>query len=414
MRKFIIFFALGAITASLAWADDNSGATKRSLSYPYRRYVEVGVDAGVGFANNSLGLSDIFRKNIRINNEFLAKIKDNGLQFDFDVDATSFIKVNVSPNWGFDIRTSVEGSARFGLPQNIFTFLATGNLAPPHSFAGTIGVSGAVFAGLDTDIHWRLLKSKKLKVSVVPGVFVPLFYIPQSGFSYNLRADDRILMTIDGGFSVYTPHPLSNGSDDISEQGIFSAAGIDMSVSAEYDIFSWLSAGAGITHIPLIASTLQNRAYISFKGADGGPFTVIDSDNLIGSGAPVNRPTKFDIVNDRQTMKVRRPLRFEVFAALKPFKSPVFILRPTVGASLLNPDGKPHVNISLAAELNTRFFLMRFATAYEELLWKHSLLLGFDLRVFELDIGVDLRAQNLTRSLDFSGAGVRVGLRFGF
>ncbi|MDR1073620.1 MAG: hypothetical protein LBL45_08090, partial [Treponema sp.] len=226
---------------------------KKGVPYPYRRYFEFGVNnAGAGFANNFLSVGDIFRKQIAVNRELFGKIKTDGFIVDADVDAGTFVNVNAQ-NWGFDITASVAGDVSFEAPQSFFTLLSEGN-KDLHSSNGTFSVYGAVYAEAAVDIHARFLKSKQLKISVIPSMFVPLMYIPKNSFSYDLIMEqDRVSFSVDGSLDVYAPFSLDalmNDQDSIEYMSIFDAKGFDLSLNAEYDVFKdrfdWLTVGFNV------------------------------------------------------------------------------------------------------------------------------------------------------------------------
>jgi hypothetical protein len=399
---------------------------KKGVPYPYRRYFEFGVNnVGAGFANNFLGVGDIFRKQITINRELFEKIKTDGFMMDFEVDTGAFINVNAR-NWGFDITASTAGDVSFGAPKSLFTLLSEGN-TNLHSSNGTFSVYGAVYAETAVDIHARFLKSKQLKISVIPSMFIPLMYIPKNGFSYNLIVErDRVSFSVDGALDVYAPFSLDalmNDPDSVEYMSILDAKGFDLSLNAEYDVFKdrydWLTVGFNVKSIPLAASTLQYRARVSLAEK---PWNIIDTDDLMGgltSGDDdwFNAPSGDDIVIDsvEGEMAVRRPLRFDLYSNIKPFGTKLMVVRPSIGwTAAYTLDREMHFNYSLTAELNTPVFLLHLFTAYDELVYKHGLMIGLNFRIIELDVGVDVRSRDFIQSLDLNGVRAWVSARVGF
>ncbi|MDR0556427.1 MAG: hypothetical protein LBG43_00945 [Treponema sp.] len=399
---------------------------KKGVPYPYRRYFEFGVNnVGAGFANNFLGIGDILRKQIVVNRELFEKIKTDGFMVDADVDADAFINLNTR-NWGVDITASVAGDVGFQAPKSLFTLLVEGN-KDLHSSSGTFSVYGAVYAEAAVDIHTRLLKSKRLKISVIPSLFIPMLYIPKNGFSYNLIMErERALFSIDGALDVYTPFSmdtLMNDSGNIDYMSILDAKGFDLSLNAEYDAFKdrydWLTVGFNVKSIPIAAANLQYRAHVSLVEK---PWNIIDTDDLIGGlagGADglFNLPDSDDITFDyslKGEIAVKRPVRFDLYSNIRPFGTKIVVVRSSIGLTVANAlDGKRHFNYSLTAELNTPVFLLRLFTAYDELVYKHGLMIGLNLRLVEVDVGLDVRSRDLARSLDLSGVRVWAGARIG-
>jgi hypothetical protein len=405
---------------------DEQPQKKKGVPYPYRRYFEFGVNnAGAGFANNFFGIGDIFRKQITVNRELFEKIKKDGFMVDATVDAGAFINVNTQ-NWGFDITASVAGNAGFEAPQSFFTLLSEGN-KDSHSSEGTFSVYGAVYAETAVDIHARFLKNKQLKISVIPSMFIPLLYIPKNGFSYELIMErDRATLFVDGGLDVYSPlslDALMNDQSSVDYMSIPGAQGFDLSLNVEYDVFKdkydWLTVGLNIKSIPLAAAALRHRARVSLKE---NPWSILDTNDLMGGLTSGNDdlfhlPGGDDITVDsvEGEIAVSRPVRFDLYSDMRPFGTKLVVVRPSIGLTAANTlDGKPHFNYSLTAELNAPVFLLRLFTAYDELVYKHGLMIGLNFRLIEVDVGVDMRSHDFVKSFDLNGAGAWVGVRIGF
>jgi hypothetical protein len=393
-------------------AEDAPSPKRKGVVYPYRRYFELGVNADFGIANNFLGVEDLLKKELVLSKELFSKIKNNGFMLNFNVGAGTFINVNPTPKWGFDIATSVTGDVNLAIPQSLFNLLSEGNLKQ-YSSSGSFDVSGAVYADTGIDIHVRFLESQKLKVSVVPSMFVPLVYIPKSSVSYKVKADDEIEVTVGGGFNVYSPFSLNDFST-VDPAGILDAKGFDLTLKGEYDFFDWLTAGGAVTHIPLVPSNLNHHAYMTMEDEDGGPFTILKTDGGLLNGYGDIETPDFEPVYDNKSIKVTRPVRFDIYANYKPFGTKIVVLSPNVGLTVNTVDETPHFNFLLKAELNTAIFLLHLSTGYDELLWKHALMMGFNFRVIELDIGMNLRSQDFVESLKLGGMGLWLGVRMGF
>jgi hypothetical protein len=399
---------------------------KKGVPYPYRRYFEFGLNnVGAGFANNFLGVGDIFRKQLTVNRELFKKIKTDGFMVDFEVDAGAFINVNAR-NWGFDITVSTMGDVSFEAPKSFFTLLSEGN-KDLHSSSGTFSVYGAVYAEAAVDIHARFLKNKQLKISVIPSMFIPLVYIPKNGISYNLIMErDKAAFSVDGGLDMYTPLSIDALMDDpnsVDYMSMLNAKGFDLSLNAEYDVFKdkhdWLTVGFNVRSIPFAASTLRHRAFASLGDK---PWTIIDTDDLMsglnsGDDDLFNLPSGDDIQIDsvEGKIEVRRPLRFDLYSNMRPFGTKIVVVRPSIGwTAAYTLDKKMHFNYSLTAELNAPVFLLRLFTAYDELVYKHGLMIGLNFRVIEVDVGVDVRSRDFAKSFDLNGVKVWVGARVGF
>jgi hypothetical protein len=383
--------------------------------FPYRRWFEVGFDAGVGVANNFVGVSDILKQNIIIDmTKIGTEINKNGISLGFNVDADVFINMNFVEKWGFGLFSTVSGSVNLNLPKSIFTLVSEGNINQ-HSQSGSITAFGGIFADAGVDIHARPLKDNKLKVSLIPAAFLPIMYIPKASVGFKLSADNALAVTTEeADINVYAPVPLKgliNGDfSDISTDmnGYMDQLGFDLSLAGEYALFPFLDVGASVKNIPIVPSELKNRMNIHVAETE-----VINVDGLLGGDIPEVEIPEYDSVYDTTSYKVKRPMRFDIYGMLKPFSRDLFIFKPDIGVTFLTPDETPHFNFNLEAQLNTPVIILHASTGYEELLWRHRVLFGLNLRLVEIDIGLDLRSQDFLQSFKMSGAGVTVGARVG-
>jgi hypothetical protein len=391
--------------------------TKNKLVFPYRRFVEFGFNGNVGLANNFVGLSDILRKNVELDMSDLAgRIKEDGWNIDVNVDSDAFFNFNISPSWGFGFFASVSGALNSTISKSFMKLIAEGNINS-HSQSGGISVSGGVFADVGFDVHARFLEEDKLKISLIPAMFVPMVYIPKSEIKYQLNAEDALTVSAGGRIDVYTPifmesviEDSSFGSDVLNVNKIIGQKGFDFSLTAEYELFDWLNVGGGFTHIPLIPAVMENRMYVSMKDQiifNGEGIIAGDTDNLV-------KEPDYDINYDHSKYDVIRPMRFDVYADYKPFKRNLVIIRPNIGFTVLTPEKKGRFNAAVKVQLNTPVLLIHASTGYEELMWQHKLWLGLNMRVLEVDVGLHLSSQDFERSFDMSGAGVTLGVKFGF
>ncbi|MDR0411650.1 MAG: hypothetical protein LBH75_06725 [Treponema sp.] len=390
---------------------------KGKLVFPYRRFVEFGVNGSVGLSNNFAGLSDILRKNIMLDMSELAdRIKTDGWNINMNVNADVFFNFNISPRWGFGFSSSVSGDINATLSKSLMTLLAKGNISNP-SQSGGVSVSGGVFTDVGLDMHGRFLKDNKLKVSLIPSMFVPVVYIPKSGITYQLNAHDALTVTAGGKIEVFTPiyteSIVENSSfnmDVLNINSILGQRGFDFTLTAEYDLFPWLNVGGGFTHIPLSPAVLENRMSATLPNG-----VIIDGSGLIEGATDnlINIPD-LEIVYDKKNLKIIRPMRFDIYADYKPFNRNLFIIRPNIGFTVFTPEDKARFNATLGVSLNTPVLLIHASSGYDELLWKHKLWLGLNLRVIEIDVGLHLSSQDFKQSFDMSGAGITVGVKLGF
>ncbi|MDR2536298.1 MAG: hypothetical protein LBD29_09750 [Treponema sp.] len=383
-----------------------------------RRFVEIGADAEVGLANNLLGVPDIFKKNIVIDmNELADKIKDDGIKINTDINAKGFFNFNIFEKGGFGLSAGVSGGVYGNIPKSILSFIAEGNIQD-HSPEGNFNAFGGVFADTAVDIHFKILKNR-LRIGLIPAMYIPVVYIPKSSIHYKLSAEDTLQFESAGEINVYSPFSLDTISVDTDS--LFGAAGFDLSLNVEYALLlgggkdkkgndrPFLNVGADITNIPIFASTLNHQMNIA------AAFGIDGSEIINGGSMNIPTPSFEQTYTDDAEYKVRRPLRFDFYALFRPFKSYIFTLRPNIGFTLLNPDEETYFNAGVDLQLNIiNLLILHIGTGYEETLWKHRAGLALNLRVFELDIEAGLRSQEFTKSFLLNGFSVGVGIRVGF
>ncbi|MDR2397685.1 MAG: hypothetical protein LBD74_02880 [Spirochaetaceae bacterium] len=367
-----------------------------------RRIVEFGTDIGVGLANNLTGLNDILKKHIYLDlNSLSSNIKRTGVSINADLDTEVFLNVNIG-NWGFGVSGGVEGSINGNLPKSLFTLIAQGN-RDTYVLDGDITLFGGIFA--DTTLKGRA-KFGKLTVGLSPAVFVPLIYIPKSTITYCLDTEETLQAWAESDIRVYSPFSLEDMDTSTAMQG----AGVDLSLSAEYELLPLLDLGGVLSHIPLGGAELRHEMRISFDHFG------IDGSNLL-QDQTLDIP-EFALKQEYYTGSYRafRPLRLDLYALYRPLGVELFTIRPNIGFTHVFGAGiPPYFNAGLEFRLNVfRIFFLHLGTGYEESLWRHRVGLAVNLRVFELDLEGGLRSQDFDKSFNLLGAGLKLGLRFGF
>ncbi|MDR1058775.1 MAG: hypothetical protein LBL43_04430 [Treponema sp.] len=72
-------------------------------------------------------------------------------------------------------------------------------------------------------------------------------------------------------------------------------------------------------------------------------------------------------------------------------------------------------NMDVTARANWKNFVsLDLSTGYRERIWRNKVLLAFNLRAIELDLGVGLQSQSFLRSFTLRGLNAAMGLRLGW
>ncbi|GHV42791.1 hypothetical protein AGMMS49546_22620 [Spirochaetia bacterium] len=384
---------------------------------PHRKRWEIGSDLGMGFANNMVGIGDILKKNILVDLDAIGpSLGDRGAMMDLNLFGDAFFNLTVKQKYFLTFFTGFDGGIN-GITSKSFIELVSQGNRNNHSSSGDMAnISGAVFgeagAGFKTAV-------KKFKLGGSAAYYVPLFYIPQGNLKYTLDAETGLRVGVSSDINIYTPLSFKNSDKTSTSLGkpafntgdILSSGGVDISLSAEYAFFPFLDAGVNLSHIPLVPATLKSQIYVSIDEFE------IKGDNLL-SNPNIDMPKvepKFDYKDD-VSFRVLRPMRGDFYADYRPLKTNLLLIRPNVGFTVFNPNGKPYFNAGALVKLSLPkdIFSVYAGMAYDEAVWKNRLGLGLNFRVCEFLMEASVRSQDFLKSFDGHGFGLTLGTRFGF
>lgn len=222
----------------------------------------------------------------------------------------------------------------------------------------------------------------KLRLRMAPSLYFPLLYMPQSAVSFSGT-----------GSSV-----VAEGSPKLwyIDAAASLPVGLDASVEGRYALWPVLDIGAGIKNIPLAPATMKKTLSYKFE-----------------ANIPAQKLEMTDIEGE-ETFKVLRPIRFELYEVVKPFKSNFLIVRNTNGVSINTVSDGPAVNWGLEVEVNPLpIFSATAGTKLFENVWNQHLALVLSLGVFETELGFSLRGTTFANSWG-GGFGAALAFRFGF
>ncbi|MDR0444162.1 MAG: hypothetical protein LBH44_12235 [Treponema sp.] len=392
-----------------AWVEDDTTeeeqqpAQKKKLLPIEDRAFEIGLlNLSVGFANDFITASQIFQETMVID---LDELHD-GMKINLDVVLSPLYFTYSKSKWGFGLFTGVETMGIVGLSGNtIFLNQTSGDKSE---------VGGAAFVDVSPYAFFHI---KKLKVKIKPSVYYPLMYV-KSDISYVNKADDKPELSMKYDVSIYTPFPLEDFPDSIFD--LNAKMGFDFHLGAEYplsevlglkDKFSFLDfdVGLDLIHLPMIPATLSHymKTYGYMKME--GNFDLEDMESSFDTELS-------DMIYGQEEILIFRPFKMLFWADWRPFKTRMITFVPALGFSINPLYLEP---FSIEANVKTRLNLanMFLATAgigYEDRLWKNSINLALNLRIFEFDLGVDFRSQDFLKSFSGGGFGVSFGFKFGW
>ena len=402
MKKLPLVVLCFSLFVPLYAQDEGQGA-KEPFSFA-RRYFEIGIDAGAGFANDILGVKDVLKRNVVIDFDKIEEsLGDKGANIKAGVLGNFFMNIrNIrigSGRWDFGVFAGADGSISANIPKSIFTFISEGN-RDQKIFTGDINGFGGVFAeaGIKTSAKYG-----KLRLSFIPAVHSPMIYVPKSEIKYVLDTEDGVSLATEGAISIYSPF-LENGELNF---------GFDITLQGEYALLPFLDLGGVISRIPISPAKLQNRMRLDIALSDD---FIITGDDLLG-GEGLDFP-EFDFTKeyDIHKIKVWRPMRFDVYARFKPIAGKeLLVLKPSLGFTVCIGESETYFNFGAEARLNLiDLFIPYVSFNREEGVWNNRFGFAFCLRAFELDLEAALQSQSFKGSFEMKGLSLNVGLRFGW
>ncbi|MDR0636284.1 MAG: hypothetical protein LBF87_04325 [Treponema sp.] len=378
------------------------------MSEPPKRFFEIGVDVSGGVANNGLGFSDLFRKEIVLDiPEIQKKVGENGMIAALSPLVNGFLNINIGEFLGIGVFAKMEGDINFTLGSALLDFLANGN-GEKHDMSGeAVSVAGGIF--METGLR-GFLHLDRWTFTASPAAFVPLVYIPKSTLKYSLNTSNNFKLSVDGKIDVYTPFSLKEG--DYAQIADMSHAGFDLTIGAEYGLFDWLYVGGTANNIPIIPSTLTHRMTIKADDLSIGLGDNPLSDPKMETNMEVGDP---EYVTDAN-QSVSRPLTFDVYAKWQvlDMRFLKFVLKPNIGFTALTASGDPNFNWGIQADTSLLFLSFQLGTGLNQGVWKHRAGIGINLRILEILAEASLQSTDFLGSFNASGLGIGVGFRFGF
>jgi hypothetical protein len=394
MKKTSFFLFVCVFILPCAWGLETEGRT-----------FEFGFNANVGFANDFLSARDIFQETFVLDLDQLM----NGFMMNLGFGATPlYFNHNNKNGWGFGLSINTEAVGIFSLSGKLLSFNEAVN--------DKSEISGAVFADIAPSGYFHL---QKLKIKIKPALYVPVAYA-KSDISYTFNnTTNGTVLNIGYEMSVFTA--FSTG--DSAGFNLTTRPGVDLSIGAEYPLsdalgisnkifFLDFDLGLDLINIPLLPSAMHN--YMKIDGSIGSdePINFFGDDGLdMDSFFSTDNDTKYG----EKEQTVLRPFKMFAWANWRPLGIRLFTVTPTFGFAVDPLYIKP---FSLEGGIKARldlfnFFIAAAGIGYYDRLWKNSIDLAFNLRVFELNIGADLRSQKFTKSLSGGGFGLSIGLKFG-
>jgi len=410
------------------------------------RNVETGIlNFNLGASNDYITALEYFREKVSLDIDKLS----SGLNINANIFLSPvFFNYNKNDKWGYGLSTGLDIFGIAGFNGKMLTL--------QEAEAESSDIGAGVFA--EVNVH-GFLTVQKLKIKLKPAVYYPLLYAKPEKFSYTYvnkteNGIDETFIKMELDTRVYTPFPLDNDYDfkDITNifgtikdaiNGISARPGVDFSIRAEYPLsdvlgltekinFLDFDVGIDIINIPLYRSVMEDYIPITASLGSDEPIDIIN-DVLNGDTEDIDLDKYLDYgIGDpgKEKINITRPFKILISANWRPFGSPIkkdsnesgklkrewLTFTPILGFSINPIYFKP---FSFEGGIKTRFSFINFFIAslnigYYDRLWKNSLDLALNLRLFEIDLGASLQSADFLKSWSGGGFGASFGLKFGW
>jgi len=352
----------------------------------------------LGFANGHLSLGDIFQKTIVLDIDNFS----NGLRINFGADIVPvYFNINLG-SWGIGISTNVEAMGNLSLSGKMLTFSKAIDDKPD--------ASGALFASAGINTFFSI---KKLKVTIKPSVFYTIAYF-KPDISYTFDPDSGNIFKLDYDVQIYTAFPVEDAASLLNDLSILLTPGIDLSFGVEYALAKDFDIGLEFVNIPVIPSVLKN--YMQFSRTIGSDEPI----DLFGGGMD-SLFSMFDETDDEPiygtgNQETVRPFRLYTWVNWRVLGTPFLTLTPMIGFSINQLYIK---EFSMEFGVNARFswsnmFIFTTGINYIDRVWRNSVNFALNLRLFEFNIGLDMRSHDFIQSWTGGGFGISTGFMVGW
>jgi hypothetical protein len=404
------------------------------------RKFEIGLfNFGLGFSNNFMTTSEIFREKLEIDINNLSDSFNVNANFAFSPVYVSYNKDNI---WGFGLTTGLDLIGIIDLSGNMLTF--------NEAEATKSDIGAAVFSEIKIHSFFTFLK---FKFKVKPAMYYPILYAKPNNFSYtfknkkNTDGIDETFFNLGLDMQVYTAFPMDDDFDitDIIDKidKITARPGLDISIGVEYPLsealdlikkydFLDFDVGVDFINIPVYPSYMEDymRTIMNigsdqpidfFNGMFGEDSEEIDMDNFYN----------YEFKDyGKEKRNVFRPFKVLISANWRPFDKPsladsdeplkikrewlTFI--PTIGFAINPLYFQP---VSFEGGIKTRlnivnFFIATLGIGYHDRFWKNSLDFALNFRIMEIDFGINMQSTRFSKSWTGGGFGAVFGLKFGW
>lgn len=387
--KFLILFGFSASLFAYDWFAP--------------RYFEMVVDMPFGMSNNAIGVGDVFKKDLVIDfKEIAGRLPDSGME----------INANMNPSLAFNlnlrkvrvgVKFGLEGSGFASISKDVFEFIADGNQLGERINCNP-DLIGDIFAYNEVSVGMNI---KGFEVEIIPAFFMPVAHVKgRDSTVYFENGDDGSLVA-----RASIKYDLYSAYD---ESKLTAGMGFDLGGAVGYQLFDFLNL-RGKFRIPIVPGHLDaKKTTETVMSLDASFQDLLDGN----SGEKNNETTNSDWITE--SYYINRPLKLNAYADFTPFGK-WFTVTGGLGLGFRHPftsdidSFKGYGEYYLAATLALRNILgITASTEYTDMIFKHQLAFMANVRIFELDFGVNTQSSGFIGSCIAAGAGGFITVKIGY
>jgi hypothetical protein len=353
-----------------------------------------------------------------------AKIK--ALNVDLDIlTSPLYVRIPVREVFVLDVFIRADVDVRLNLSEDTINALKdieslvkadTGNPADYITELEKVGgIKGGMSAGASafTELGMGISKTllgDRLWLRAAPSLYFTLLYMKHSSVTMQgYNESKKFGLQAIGSMDLYSAWDLKNGAVNP-----FASAGLDITLEGCYALWPVLDLGLSVSHIPIIPSTLTHRMTVDVEGLT----MFFDTSNPVKSALEFHVPDLDGMIepDDSDNKTVMRPVRFDFYGLVKPFKSPVLIVQPNIGATVNSAfSDTAFFNWGLTLRYHApRIFSAFIGSGLTEGVWAQRAGIALDFRVFEFGLSAALAGATFAESWSANGLIAGVGFKFGF
>ncbi|NNM53898.1 MAG: hypothetical protein HKM05_04160 [Spirochaetales bacterium] len=406
MKTFFLnaLFLLLMLAPTSLWAD-----------WPDRVF-EISVFNEARLSNNYFPVTAFFNNPLVIDlNNMAQALTADGLVI--SASASNRIEINLAPTpqvkaglfWGSEIYGFTT------VPDALIALLANGTGSSgststgswnPQNFKGDVFADMGAWAGF----HWG-----KWRLTVRPAYYIPLLHIDDINASYTVSTSalTGTTATTQASIPIYSVIPLPNSStvgtyspmSSVQLGQILGTGGIDLSADLQYELFPWLTLGGRLVNFPIQPARLDQGSILQATE------TLTTVDPSTNSGSPFKTTSTSSWTQALGTISLIRPFEARAVVSLYPFSDPWLAFTPSLGVGVWNGI---YLNGGLKLLIDGRHWAhLSFNSDYQYGLWSQTVGMGFNVRLFEVDLAVGGTSTDFVQSFT-DGVIAAVDVKLGF